>query len=150
MSVNFEVTDTKRAVLSVHKDCGNGSMIVFTSDGRGNIINDKRCIEHVQQVMGTTPGLDTVYDRGACVLDVDVNGVQQLESDSGIAFPVIRKEYWERVLSQAQHEHERKRATHQDVNQNLTSPRKKSVNPTKPHIVLHECEMDARSLCRQA
>ena len=35
MNVNFEVTDTKRAVLSVHKGCGNGSMIVFTPDGWG-------------------------------------------------------------------------------------------------------------------
>ena len=35
MNVNFEVTDTKRAILSVHKGCGNGSMIVFTPDGKG-------------------------------------------------------------------------------------------------------------------
>ena len=35
MKVNFEVTDTKRAILSVCKGCGNGSMIVFTPDGRG-------------------------------------------------------------------------------------------------------------------
>ena len=34
MNVNFEVTDTKRAILSVHEGCGNGSMIVFTPDGR--------------------------------------------------------------------------------------------------------------------
>ena len=34
MSVNFEVTDTKLAILSVHKDCGNGSMVMFTPDGR--------------------------------------------------------------------------------------------------------------------
>ena len=34
MNVNFEVTDTKRAILSVHKSCGNGSMIVFTPDGK--------------------------------------------------------------------------------------------------------------------
>ena len=32
MNVNFEVTDTKRAILSVHKGCGNGSMIVFTPE----------------------------------------------------------------------------------------------------------------------
>ena len=48
-------------------------MIVFTPYGRGKIINDKRCIEHVQQIMETTPGFDIVYDRGAYVLDVDVN-----------------------------------------------------------------------------
>ena len=30
MNVNFEVTDTKSAILSVHKGRGNGSMIVFT------------------------------------------------------------------------------------------------------------------------
>ena len=35
MNVNFEVTDTKRAILSVHTGCGNGSMIVFTPDGKG-------------------------------------------------------------------------------------------------------------------
>ena len=33
MKVNFEVTDTKRAILSVHQG-GNGSMIVFTPDGK--------------------------------------------------------------------------------------------------------------------
>ena len=33
MNVNFEVTDTKRAILSVHKGCGDGSMIVFTPGG---------------------------------------------------------------------------------------------------------------------
>ena len=32
MKANFEVTDTKCAILSVHKGCGNGSMIVFTPD----------------------------------------------------------------------------------------------------------------------
>ena len=40
MNVNFEVADTKRAILSVHKGCGNGSMIVFTPDGKGKIVND--------------------------------------------------------------------------------------------------------------
>ena len=35
MNVNFEVTDTKRAILSVHEGCGNGSVIVFTPNGRG-------------------------------------------------------------------------------------------------------------------
>ena len=47
MNVNFEVTETKRAILSVHKGCGNGSMIVFTPDGKGKIVNDKNCIEQV-------------------------------------------------------------------------------------------------------
>ena len=58
--------------------------------------------------MASTPGFDIVYDRGAYVLDVDVNdGVyvnderRKLESDSRISFPVIRKEYWERALNQA-------------------------------------------------
>ena len=73
MSVNFEVTDTKRAILSVHEGCGNGSMIVFTPDGKGKIANDTKCIEQVKQIMGTTPGFDMVCDRGAYVFDVDVN-----------------------------------------------------------------------------
>ena len=114
VNVNCEVTDTKRAILSVHKGCGNGLMIVFTPDGRGKIVKDKSCIEQVQQIMGTTPGFDIVYDRGASVLDVDVNdGVyvnddrQNFANDSEISFLVIRTEYWERALSQAQQNHER-------------------------------------------
>ena len=59
--------------LSVHKGCGNGSMIVFTPDGKGKIVNDTKCIDQVKQVMASTPGVEIVYDRGACVLDVDVN-----------------------------------------------------------------------------
>ena len=45
MNVIFEVTDTKRAILSVHKGCGNGSMIVFTPHGKGKFVNDRKCIE---------------------------------------------------------------------------------------------------------
>ena len=99
MNVNFEVADTKRAILSVHKGCGNGSMIMFTPYGRGKIVNDKNCIEQVKQIMGTTPGFDIVYERGAHVFDVDVNdGVyvnderRNFENDSGISFLVTRKE----------------------------------------------------------
>ena len=98
---HVEVIDTNRAILSVQKGCGNGSMIVFTPDGRGIIVNDKNCVEQVQQIMVTTHGFDIVYDRGAYVVDVDVNdGVyvnderRKLESDSGISFLVIRKEFW--------------------------------------------------------
>ena len=157
-NVNFEVTDTKRAILSVHIGCGNGSMIVFTPDGKGKIVNDKNCVEQVKQIMETAPGFDIVYDRGAYVLDVDVNdGVhvnderRKFENDSGISFPMIRKEYWERALSQAQQDHERKQSIQQDVHgeiktrlsmrrskclQSLTSPRTRNVSPMKPHIVL--------------
>ena len=122
MNVNFEVTDTKRPILSVHRGCGNGSMIVFTPDGKGKIVNDKKRIEQVKQIMGSTPGFDIVYDIGAYVLDVDVNdGLyvinerQQSEHNSGISFPVIRKEYWERALSQAQQDDERLQEIQRDV-----------------------------------
>ena len=51
----------------------------------------------------------------AHVTDVDVNdGGQQSKNNSGIAFSVIRTEHWERAMSHAQHDHERKRAIHQD------------------------------------
>ena len=56
MNVNFEVTDTKCAFLSVRKGCGNGSMSVFTPDGRGKIVNDKSCIEQVQEIMEKPQG----------------------------------------------------------------------------------------------
>ena len=122
MHVNFEVTVTKRAILSAHKGCGNGSMIVFTPDGKGRIVNDKNCIEQVKQIMASTPGFNIVYDRGAFVLDVDVNdGVyvnderRHFEHISGISFPVSRKEYWERALSQAQQDHERQQRIQRDV-----------------------------------
>ena len=85
-----------------------------------------------------------MYDRGAYVLDVNVNdGVfvnderQKYESDSGVRFPVIRKEYWERALHQAQQDHERNESKQHDVhgeNQN-TAHEKRNVNPMKPHIV---------------
>ena len=74
-------------------------MIVFTPDGKGKMVNDTKCIEQVKHIMASTPGFDIVYDRGAYVLDVDVNdGVhvnderRKFESDSGISFPVMRKE----------------------------------------------------------
>ena len=73
MNVKFEVTDTKRAILSVHKGCGNGSMIVFTPDGKGKKVNDMNCIEQVKQIMASTPRFDIVYNKRAYVLDVDVN-----------------------------------------------------------------------------
>ena len=71
-------------------------MIVFTPDGEGqNCVNDTKCIEQVKQIVASIPGFDIVYDRGANVLDVDVNdGRRKFESDSGISFPVIRKEYF--------------------------------------------------------
>ena len=122
MNVKFEVTDTKRAILSVHGGCGNGSMIVFTPDGKGKIVNDMKCFEQVKLIMASTPGFDIVYDRGAFVVDVDVkDGVyvnderRKIESDSGISFRVIRKEYWERALNQAQQDHEKKESIQQDV-----------------------------------
>ena len=158
MNVNYGVTETKRAILSLHKGCGNGSMIVFTPDGRGNIVNDTKCIDQVKQIMASTSGFDIVNDRGAYVLDVDVNdGVyvnderRKFESDSGISFPVIRKEDWEGALNQAQQDHESNQSIQPDVHgenqntfehvnvkvhvQSLASPRKRNVSPTKPHIV---------------
>ena len=97
-------------------------MIVFAPDGRGKIANDTKCIVQVKQIMGTTPEFDIVHDRGAYVLDVDVNdGVcvnddgRKFECDSGTSFPVIRTEYWERALSQAQQDHERKQPIQHDV-----------------------------------
>ena len=122
VNVTFEVTDTKRAILSVHKGCGNGSMIVFTPDGKGNIVNNTKCINQVKQILASTPGFDIAYDRGAYVLDVDVkDGLhvndkrRKFESNTGISFPVIRKEYWERALNQAQQDHERMESIQQDV-----------------------------------
>ena len=101
-NVPFTNRTGRRAILSVHEGRGNGSMIVFTSDCKGIIVNDTKCGDQVIQIMASTPASDIVYDRGACVLDVDVDdGVhvndenRKFESDIGISFPVIRREYWE-------------------------------------------------------
>ena len=94
MSVNFEVTDTKRALLSVRKGCGNGSMIVSTPDGRGQ---NHQCQEMYLNTCNRSwrqpQGFGIVYDRGAYVLDVDVNGgvyvndgSRKFDRDSGINF----------------------------------------------------------------
>ena len=140
LNVNFEVTDTKRAILSVYKGCGNGSMIVFTPDGKSKIVNGTKCTDQVKQNMASTPGFGIVYDRGAVVLDVK-DGVyvnderRKFEGDFGISSPVIRKEYWERALNQAQQDHERKESIQQGVqgeNQNTFEHVKVKV-PPKPY-----------------
>ena len=64
MNVIFEVTDTKRAILSAHEGCGTGSMIVFTPDGKGKIVNDKKCTEQVKQIMESTPRFEIVCVTG--------------------------------------------------------------------------------------
>ena len=76
------------------------------------------------------------------MLDVDVNdGVyvnnkrQHFEHNSGISFLVIRKEYWERALSQAQRDHKRQQRIQRDVhgeNQNTHEQIKVKV-PPKPY-----------------
>ena len=87
-------------------------MIVCTPDGRSKIVNVESCIDMVQQIIGTTPGFDIVYDNdGVYVNDERRN----FENDSGISFLVIRTEYWERAWSQAQQDHERKQSIQQDV-----------------------------------
>ena len=81
MNEIFDVTDRQRAILSVHKGWGNGSMIVFTPDGKGKIVNDTKCIEQSEQIMWSTPEFDIVYDRGAYVLDVDVSDGVHVNDD---------------------------------------------------------------------
>ena len=87
---------------------------------------------------------------GGYVLDVDVNDGVSIH-DSGISFPVMRKEYREQALNQAQQDHERRESIQQDVhgeNQSTlehvkvkvlqkpyTSPRRRNASPMKPHIV---------------
>ena len=40
---------------------------------------------------------------------------ENLRTSLGISFPVIRNEYWERALNQAQQDHVRKASIQQDV-----------------------------------
>ena len=124
MNVNVEVIDTQSAILSVHKGCGNGSMIVLTPDGRGKIISDK-----TRDVSNTcNRSWRNQQDSILCMTEgppcwtSDVNGggyvndgSRKFESDSGITFPFVRTEHWERVLREAQRDYERKQAIHQEV-----------------------------------
>ena len=90
-------------------------------------------------------------------MDVNVNdGVhvhderRNFENDSGLSFPVIRKEYRERALSQAPQDHERNQSIEQDVhgeNQNTFEHVKvkvppKPFEPTKEERQSHEvCDL---------
>ena len=147
MNVNFENTDTKRAIQSVHKGRGNGSMIVFPSDGKGKIENDTFCIEQVKQIMGFISDFDIVYDRGAYALDVDVDGGvylnderRKLESDSGISFPMIRKEYWERAFEPSTAGSGEKESIQQDLHgeSQTTFEHVKVKVPPKPYEITKE------------
>ena len=84
MYAKFEVIDTQRTILSVHKRCGNGSMIVLIPDRRG-------------------------------------------------------RQWW--ALSEARRDYERKQETRFEqvkvkVPQSRVKPRKRSVSPTQPNIVV--------------
>ena len=95
-------------------------------------MNGTNNIEQMRQVMASTPGFDIVYDRGANVLDNDEK--RKFESVSGISFPVIRREHWERALNLAHQDHEREESIQQDVhgeNQNTFEHVKVKV-PPKP------------------
>ena len=103
--------------------------------------------------MGSTPGFDIVYDRGAFVLDVDVNdGVyvnderRKLESDTGISLPAIRKEYWERALNQAQQDHERKESSHGE-NRNMFELVKVTVHPKPYEFTKEERQFHEATRC---
>ena len=105
-------------------------MIVFTPDEKGKIVNEKNCIEQVKQIMASTPGFDIVYDRGACVSDVDVNDGVYVNNERQQS-----EEYGERALSQAQQDHERQQRIQRDVhgeNQNTHEQIKVKV-PPKPY-----------------
>ena len=69
MSVDYDVTDTKRAILSVKKGRDRGSVVIFTAPG-GKIINDPKAIEKINQITLADPRLDIIHDKGAYVLDV--------------------------------------------------------------------------------
>ena len=138
MNVNFEVTDTKCAILSVHKGCGNGSMIVFTPDGKGKIVNDKNCIEQVKRSWRALKDL-TLCMTGEPTYWTWMSMMESMSTMRGNSlntiFLVIRKEYWERALSQAQQDHERQQRIQRDVhgeNQNTHEQIKVKV-PPKPY-----------------
>ena len=60
---NWQQHEPSLRLLTQNGQFCHGSMIVFTPDGRGRIVNDTKCIEQVKQIIGTTPGFDFVYDR---------------------------------------------------------------------------------------
>ena len=58
-------------------------MIVFTPDGKSKFVNGTKCIDQVKQIIASTPRFDIVYDRGAYVLDVDVNMMESMSTMKG-------------------------------------------------------------------
>ena len=71
MSVNFDVADAKRPILSVQKGCNSGSIIIFTPDMRGNVMNGPAAIKYIMEIMTRTSGFDIIQQDGSYVLDAE-------------------------------------------------------------------------------
>ena len=86
--------------------------------------------------MGTNAGFGIVYDRGASVVDVDVtDGGQKSENNSGIAFPIIRTEHWEKTFSRQDVRGE----TQNSFEQVKVPPKAYEPTKEKPHISSFPC-----------
>ena len=120
----------------------------------------RNALNQVKQIIASTPGFDIVCMTAefTCWTWMSMMGVyvnnerQQSEHNSGTSFPVIRKEFWEKALSQAQQDHKRQQRIQRDVhgeNQNtheqikgkgatkaLRAHERGASGPMKPHIVL--------------
>ena len=95
--------------------------------------------------MDETPGFDKVFDRGAHVLDVGVNGGVHVNDggrkseNSGITCPVARTEQWERASSQAQRDCKEVYGESQNtVEQVKVKVPPKTYEPTKEERQSHE------------
>ena len=112
MCVNFEVTDARKPVISVRNGCKNGSMTVFKPDGAGKILNDRKTIEKIVEILNTAKGFDIVDENGAYVLDATIGEMRRQAGKVYAAAEVeetgevISDIKWKKALSQAAQKYE--------------------------------------------
>ena len=51
MCVNFEVTDAREPVISVKNACKNRSMAVFKPDGARKVLDDRKAIGKIVEIL---------------------------------------------------------------------------------------------------
>ena len=81
--MNFEVTDSTRAILPVRKGADSGAVKIFKSYGGGK---DHVIIQKNMHILDNVKGFHIVYERGVSVFDVRSSGVGRDHPEIALPF----------------------------------------------------------------